>query len=72
MQVEAIRFDGQVTDAAERLLERGAMQMDLSRRRRETTLKVARTIADLAGADRIEQEHVAEALSWQHAAVDAS
>ena len=72
MQVEAIRFDGQVADGAERLLKQGARQMDLSRRRSEMTLKVARTIADLAGADRIEQKHAAEALSWQRAMVNAS
>ena len=72
MQVEAIRFDGQVADGAERLLEQGVRRMGLSRHRSETTLKVARTIADLAGANRIGEEHVAEALSWQNSAVDES
>ncbi|MDU3398083.1 MAG: ATP-binding protein, partial [Clostridiales bacterium] len=30
------------------------------------TLKVARTIADLAGSARIEKEHLAEAFGYSH------
>jgi magnesium chelatase family protein len=30
-------------------------------------LKVALTIADLAAADRVEVDHVAEAVQWQRA-----
>ena len=70
--VEAIRDGAQVTDGAERLLALGARKMGLSERRANTTLRVARTIADLAGAERIGEEHITEALSWQSAAVDAS
>ena len=72
MPVEAIRDGAQVAEGAERLLELGAKKLELSQRRTDTTLRVARTIADLAGADRIGKEHVVEALSWQRAAVDAS
>ena len=72
MQVEAIRFDGQVADGAEQLLGRAAKRMGLSEGRCDKTLKVARTIADLAEAVRVGEEHVAEALSWQRAAVDGS
>ena len=72
MPVEAIGDGAQVSEGAERLLALGARKMGLSERRANTTLKVARTIADLAGSEGIEEEHVAEALSWQTAAVDAS
>ena len=72
MPVEAIRDGAQVLDGAERLLALGTRKIGLSGRRANTTLKVARTIADLAGAERIGEEHVTEALSWQSAAVDAS
>jgi len=46
-----------LTDAAER--------MKLSARGYHRVLKVARTIADLAGADTIGKAHVAEALSYR-------
>lgn len=38
----------------------------LSARRYHKTLKVARTIADLAGSARIEKEHLAEAFGYSH------
>jgi magnesium chelatase family protein len=40
--------------------------MSLSARGFDRVRKVARTIADLAGADRIAAEHVAEALQFRH------
>ena len=72
MPVETIRDGAQVSDGAERLLSLGAKKMGLSEGRANTTLKAARTIADLAGAERIREEHVTEALSWQSAAVGVS
>ena len=71
MPVDAIRDGGQVAEGANRLIELGAKKLGLSQRRTDTTLRVARTIADLAGAERIGEEHVTEALSWERAAVDA-
>ncbi|HTP39651.1 MAG TPA: YifB family Mg chelatase-like AAA ATPase [Steroidobacteraceae bacterium] len=47
---------------AERLLARSLEQMNLSARGVHRVLRVARTIADLDGAERLEPAHVAEAI----------
>jgi magnesium chelatase family protein len=43
---------------------------DLSARGRDRTLRVARTIADLAGKDHVERDHVIAALGYRHDAAD--
>ena len=70
--VEVIREDRGVSDEAERLLELGARKLALSQRRTDTTLRVGRSIADLAGSERIEGAHVTEALSYCCAELDPS
>jgi magnesium chelatase family protein len=45
------------------LLERAAERFNLSARAHQRVLRVARTIADLAGVKKIAPSHVAEALS---------
>ena len=50
---------------AVRLLDTAVETMHLSMRAYQRILKVARTIADLAGSDLILKEHVSEALSYR-------
>ena len=56
-----------LTAGAERFLGDAVDNTDLSGRGFDRVLKVARTIADLAGADRTDAEHVGEALSYREA-----
>jgi magnesium chelatase family protein len=53
-------------DAAGTSLMKSAMsQMQLSARAYHRVLKLARTIADLAGAEQIAPQHLAEALQYR-------
>ena len=51
--------------AGRRLLVTAAEKFDLSARAYDRVLRVSRTIADLAGADRVTSEHVGEALQFR-------
>ena len=55
-------------DAGRKLLADAAAAMRLSARGFHRVLRVARTIADLAGAERVGRIHVAEALSYRRQA----
>jgi magnesium chelatase family protein len=54
-------------DAALKFLHTAAARLGWSARGMHRTLKVARTIADLAGAPRTGLEHIAEALQYRPA-----
>ncbi|MCZ7570794.1 MAG: ATP-binding protein [Ardenticatenaceae bacterium] len=65
MGVGEIRQYCQLERAGQNLLKVAMRQMGLSARGYHRTLKLARTIADLAGSERIETAHVAEALQYR-------
>ena len=51
--------------SAATLLERAVDRLGLSARAHDRLLRVARTIADLAGADRVAADHLAEAIGYR-------
>jgi len=57
-------------EAAHGLAKAAMEKMNLSARAFHRTLKIARTIADLAGAEEIGVEHLAEAIQYRQRSVD--
>jgi len=51
--------------SSEMLLKQAMMEFGLSARAHDKICKVARTIADLAGAGQIAPEYIAEAISYR-------
>jgi len=49
----------------EKLLRAAMQRMNLSARAYHRTLKLSRTIADVAGAEHIQTEHIAEAIQYR-------
>jgi magnesium chelatase family protein len=60
-----VRTYCQVDDAGRNLLRAAMQQLQMSARAYHRILKLARTIADLAGSDEIETSHLAEAIQYR-------
>ncbi|MEI6157705.1 MAG: magnesium chelatase, partial [Atribacterota bacterium] len=65
MRVRHIKRFCTSTREADELLKKSIEQLALSARAYHRILKVARTIADLSGDEKIEVEHVAEAIQYR-------
>jgi magnesium chelatase family protein len=62
-----IKETAQVTTEAQELLRQVFEKLDLSARSYDRIIKVARTIADLSGDEKIRDSHIAEAVSYRNA-----
>jgi magnesium chelatase family protein len=65
MAARHIRKFCPLDEAGQKLLEMVTDRLGLSARSYSRILKVARTIADLAGEERIRQQHLAEAIQYR-------
>jgi len=65
MNTRQIRAYCELSADAERLLERAMQQQGLTARAHDRILKVARTIADLEGAEHLAVSHLAEAIQYR-------
>ena len=65
MPVRFIRKHCALDASGERTLEMAVRRMGLSARAHDRILKVARTVADLDGADTVSAKHVAEAVQYR-------
>jgi magnesium chelatase family protein len=65
MTVKEIRKHCVVTESGKKLIERAIKELEFSARGYHKILKIARTIADLAESETIQEEHIAEAIQYR-------
>ncbi len=65
MSPQMVRDICKISDAGQTLLKKAMEKLGLSARAYDRILKVSRTIADLAGSEDIELEHLAEAIQFR-------
>ena len=65
MHLAEIRRFCRLPDEGQRLMRAAMSQLNLSARAYHRILKLARTIADLAGGEEIQSVHLAEALQYR-------
>lgn len=65
MSPKTVRDICQIDDVGQALLKTAMERLGLSARAYDRILKVARTIADMAGSDNIQTEHLAEAIQFR-------
>ncbi len=72
MRVGEIRQFCRLQDEGQSLMRAAMSQMNLSARAYHRILKLARTIANLAGSEEIESAHLAEALQYRPKLMDST
>ena len=60
-----LRKSCHLDESGERTLEMAVRKLSLSARSHDRLLKVARTIADLAGQEQVAAKHIAEAVQYR-------
>lgn len=65
MEAPMVQEICRINDAGKTLLSRAMQKLNLSARAYDRIIKVARTIADLAGTEEIKTEHLAEAIQFR-------
>jgi magnesium chelatase family protein len=65
MGVRELKEFAQLTDSIKNVLNEAAKRLDLSGRAYHRVIKLARTIADLEGAENIGEPHIFEALQYR-------
>ena len=65
MPPKLIRKHCEIDAESEKLLENAIMRLGLSARAHDRILKVARTIADLEGSERLQPKHLSESIQYR-------